>query len=123
MNLQDTVRLDLVRLLREVSERCASRAEQSAIEFHLELPADSVELMGSETQMRRALENLLDNALKFTPHKSISTFSQGLQRIQFSRQRPGTGHRETIIEGHGGSIHVENLERGTRFICRLPAGH
>jgi signal transduction histidine kinase len=67
MNLQDTVRLDLVRLLREVSERCASRAEQSAIEFHLELPADSVELMGSETQMRRALENLLDNALKFTP--------------------------------------------------------
>lgn len=155
MNLQDTVRLDLIRLLREVSERCASSAEQPAIEFHLELPADSVGLLGSETQLRRALENLLDNALKFTPQggeiriglrleddfaaiwvgdtgigvpeDELPNLFQRFHRARNAHGFPGSGLGlvivKTIVEGHGGSIHVENLERGTRFICRLPAVH
>ncbi len=66
MDQKEMTRLDLTGLLREVSERYASRAEQSEIDFQLNLPADSIELLGNETQLRRAFENLLDNALKFT---------------------------------------------------------
>ncbi len=152
MDLQDTTRLDLTKLLREVSERYASRAEQSAIEFYLELPADSVELIGSEIQLRRAFENLLDNALKFTPQggevrmglrqedgiaaiwvedtgigipeDELPNLFQRFHRARNAYGFPGSGLGlvivKTIVEGHDGSIHVENLDHGTRFTCRLP---
>jgi signal transduction histidine kinase len=54
-------------LVREVSERYASRAEQAGLAFALSLPEAPVRVRGEEAQLRRALNNLLDNAVKFTP--------------------------------------------------------
>jgi signal transduction histidine kinase len=58
--------LDLVALVREASEPYASQAEQAGLSFHLALPGPAV-IQGNASQLRRALGNLLDNALKFTP--------------------------------------------------------
>jgi two-component system sensor histidine kinase BaeS len=59
--------IDLTALVAEMSEVYASRAEQAGIYFEVELPADPVILQVRETQIRRAVGNLLDNAIKFTP--------------------------------------------------------
>ena len=58
--------LDLVALARETSELYASQAEQADLSFHLELPPGALMIDGNEPQLRRALGNLLDNAIKFT---------------------------------------------------------
>ncbi len=59
--------IELCALLREASEPYASQAEQSETAFTLELPEGEVRLQGHSAQLRRALGNLLGNALKFTP--------------------------------------------------------
>lgn len=54
-------------LIQEISELHASRSEQAAINFILCLPAEPITVHGNATQLRCALNNLLDNAVKFTP--------------------------------------------------------
>lgn len=59
--------LDLRQLTAETGERFASRAEQADRNFNLTLPESSVPVRGNAGQLQRALDNLLENALKFTP--------------------------------------------------------
>ncbi|UCC63234.1 MAG: HAMP domain-containing histidine kinase, partial [Anaerolineae bacterium] len=59
--------VNLVDLLQETCELYASRAEQAGLTFSLDLPSDPVTISGAAAQMRQALGNLLDNAIKFTP--------------------------------------------------------
>lgn len=58
--------VDLVQLVREVREPFASRAEQANRSFTLRVPDESVYVPGNETQLRHVLNNLLENAIKFT---------------------------------------------------------
>ncbi len=60
-------RLVFTRVVQEVSEIYASRSEQAEVNFDLDLPEKSIVVCGNEVQLRRVLNNLLDNALKFTP--------------------------------------------------------
>jgi signal transduction histidine kinase len=59
--------LELVALVREASELYASRADQGGLAFTLSLPPGPVTIQGDRAQLRQVLENLLDNAIKFTP--------------------------------------------------------
>jgi two-component system sensor histidine kinase MprB len=59
--------VDLAALALAASEPYASRAEQAGLSFHLDLESEPVVVWGNASQLRRALGNLLDNALKFTP--------------------------------------------------------
>jgi signal transduction histidine kinase len=60
------VELNLVELVELTSEPYASQAEQAGIALALDLPEQPVVVRGNETQLRCALGNLLDNAIKFT---------------------------------------------------------
>jgi signal transduction histidine kinase len=59
--------LDLTQLAREASEPFASRAEQRGVSFVLDLPAQPVRVVADASQLQRAIGNVLDNAVKFTP--------------------------------------------------------
>jgi len=67
-------------LVRESSELYASRAEQAGLTFSLHLPERPQAIMGQQAQLRQALGNLLDNAIKFTPaggHISVGLRQEG----------------------------------------------
>jgi signal transduction histidine kinase len=57
----------LLPLVQEVSELYASRADQAGLTFEMSLPESPLSVQGDGAQLRRALGNLLDNAVKFTP--------------------------------------------------------
>jgi signal transduction histidine kinase len=59
--------VSLWRLVSEVGELYASRAEQAGVAFELSIPETPTSVLGEEAELRTALTNLLDNALKFTP--------------------------------------------------------
>ena len=48
------------------AENFASRAEQAGLEFSLNIPSRPLTVQANESQLRQALGNLIDNAIKFT---------------------------------------------------------
>ena len=59
--------IDLAGLLRNLAEAYASRAEQAEISFKLDTGPDPVTIQGDEVLLIIMIQNLLDNAIKFTP--------------------------------------------------------
>ncbi len=59
--------LDLTPLVQTTGELMASRAEQAGLAFTLTLPDAPLIVRGDANQLQRALINVLDNSLKFTP--------------------------------------------------------
>lgn len=50
-----------------ISEIHASAAEQAEVDFQVHLPEDAIFVNGDAQQIQRAISNLLNNAVKFTP--------------------------------------------------------
>ena len=59
--------VDMAALLRDLAEPYASRAEQADLNFTLEIESDPVNIKGGVVQLGTLIQNLLDNAIKFTP--------------------------------------------------------
>ncbi len=64
---------DLRDLSAQIAERFASRAEQAARTFDLILPDHEIPMRGDRHQIQRAVENLLENALKFSGPDGVMT--------------------------------------------------
>ncbi|MEO8611321.1 MAG: HAMP domain-containing sensor histidine kinase [Chloroflexota bacterium] len=85
--------VDMTLLVAQVSELYASRAEQSGLSFQIDAPHEPVIVRVNESQLRRVVGNLLDNAIKFTPETGV--IRVGLCResksVQISVQDTGIG--------------------------------
>ncbi len=71
--------VDLTELLRQRGEVYASQAEQAGLVFEAELPPAPVLIRADASQVTRAMDNLVDNACKFTPQG-------GTVRVALSQQ-------------------------------------
>jgi len=71
--------VDLRELLRQRNEFYASQAEQAGLNFENKLPTAPVMIRGDASQVSRAMDNLVENACKFTP-------PDGTVRIALSQQ-------------------------------------
>jgi signal transduction histidine kinase len=58
---------DLVFLIGQVADSVASRAEQAVIDLAVDLPEGELRVLGHAEGLQTALDNLVDNAIKFTP--------------------------------------------------------
>lgn len=93
--------IDLTQLVRELSEVYASQADQTGLTFTLDLPEQPIEVRGQPDQLRRAIGNLLDNAIKFTPEGG--TIRLGLHSIDRAV--------EITVEDTGIGIPVDDLSQ------------
>ncbi len=59
--------VDLAGVLRSHGELYASQAEQAGLNLVVELPSEPVIVQADHNQITRAMSNLVDNAIKFTP--------------------------------------------------------
>jgi two-component system sensor histidine kinase BaeS len=94
--------VDLRALVQDAAERYAAQAEQAGVAFDLALPDAPVVVRGHGGQLGRALENLLDNALKFTPAGG---------RVQLELRGGEDGTVEIVVTDSGIGIPPEDLPR------------
>jgi two-component system, NtrC family, sensor histidine kinase KinB len=64
-----------VAILRTMAESFRPRAVEQGVEFSLEIPADLPEIAADVEQLQHAMQNLLDNALTYTPPGGRITIS------------------------------------------------
>jgi signal transduction histidine kinase len=94
--------VDLIVLSRQMIERFASRAEQAGVSMVLNAPqAAPLVVQADEHQIIRVLDNLLDNALKFTP--SGGTVTLDVENVE--------GAAELRVSDTGIGIPEEDLPR------------
>lgn len=122
--------INLNELVRTVFAENKSRAEQKAQTFTLALPDTTIRIKGDLPQLREALENLIGNAIKYTPDSGTIVVRLALEdgKIVFEVRDNGIGipaemqdrlfqpfyrvkTRETLrIEGTGLGLHlVKNI--------------
>ncbi len=141
--------LDLAQLVREGVERLEGLWRRSRIRINLSIP-ERLEVLGREGELRRMLQNLLDNAAKFAPTGSEVEVrleqAGGLAQLEVADRGPGiplearerlftrfSSHRagggkglglylaRQIAESHGGSIrYLERPGGGSLFRVELP---
>jgi signal transduction histidine kinase len=80
----------------DLGEPYASQADQAGLTLLLDVPPEPIEMRGDPAQLRRAIGNLIDNAIKFTPEGGTITI--GLQKnsdaIELCVQDTGIGISE-----------------------------
>jgi len=99
--------VSLSALLEELSELYASRAEQAGLEFVLTLPDAPLMIPGDVMQLRRAVGNVLDNAIKFTPKggRVALTLQQVKKEIVITVEDTGIGIPEEDLPYIFGRFH------------------
>jgi signal transduction histidine kinase len=148
-------RHDLARLARLGAADLAGVANTREIQVDVEAPAGPVWVDCDETLILRVIENLLSNAIRYSPDAgrirvevralagglaALAVEDQGrgipdehkarifdrFYRVHSKRKSgPGTGIglaiAKSIVEGHGGTIRVEDaVGGGSRFVVELP---
>lgn len=133
----------------EVTESALARATRRGPGIHFDVALESTPVMGDASTLERAITNLLDNAVKFSPSNgtirvflmdgTLTIIDQGpgieeddlpnifdrFYRSDKARNTPGTGLGLSIVahtvDAHGGSVKASNdPDGGARFTMRLP---
>jgi len=71
----DPLLLSLSPLLRDVTETTRERAAAAGLSVQLELSPELPSVLADDTRTRQVLQNLVDNAIKFTPEGGIISIS------------------------------------------------
>jgi two-component system sensor histidine kinase MprB len=135
--------------LAEVVDRAVARAKRRGTGLTFQVDTEPWWVTGESASLERAVTNLLDNAVKWSPpegtvrirlnHGTLTVDDEGpgiapgdrdqvferFYRSEESRSMPGSGLGLSIvrqvIERHSGNVRVDQTERGgTRMVMQLP---
>jgi signal transduction histidine kinase len=96
--------VDLKRALEEMTARLEPVAQERRVGFELQL--ETLEVRGNSPELRRVLQNLLDNAIKFCPPT---------QTVQVRLQRQGSNVRIEVRDPGPGVSNELSTRLFTRF--------
>ncbi len=107
----DYERVDLPQLVGECVDlaRVRHHLESDAVEF--ETPAGHAEILGDSGELRAAVSNLLDNAIKYSA-KDL--------RVQVTCEKPDPAHVMIRVKDHGVGISKKELKRIFGRFYRIP---
>lgn len=103
---------DLAELARAAQARFMFRAQEGGIHFEVRAP-EPVVILGDSHRIGQVLDNLLENAFKFTPPTGSVTVTVGVDGARTSGPRQGRPARSAVLSIHnsGSYIPPEDAER------------
>lgn len=104
----ERVRVDLAEIVRDVAADADFEAQAKG-KFVEVTSADSCTVMGSESLLRSAIENVLRNAVRYTPERTVVDVSLS----------KNNGHAIVRITDHGGGVPDEELNNLFRPFYRV----
>jgi len=90
---QERADVDLVQLAEEARDAFSVRAGRAAVSIEVDSLRRPITVKGNESQLRRLIDNLLDNAIKYTPRdgKVILQISEAGEEVKLIVQDTGVG--------------------------------
>lgn len=115
----ESMPMDLPRLLEEVASLHRAAAQQKGLELHLETaPGLPQQFIGDPTRLRQVINNLLNNAVKFTSSGSVSLSARvEEERLVFQVRDTGPG-----IPAEAQAIIFEKFRQASSFVTREHGG-
>jgi len=114
VHLQPNTPVDLVPIVRQVVDGLHTLARDRGVEIKVSAPADTLVVLGDRDELIRALENLVENALKYgAAGKRVDI---ALARGQ---TRSATSEARVSVRDYGPGIAPEHLPRLTERFYRV----
>jgi two-component system phosphate regulon sensor histidine kinase PhoR len=113
-HLQPSTPVDLAPIVRQVVDGLQMLARDRGVEIKVAVPAEPIMVLGDRDELIRALENLVENALKYgAAGKRVDI---ALARAQM---RAGTPEARLAVRDYGPGIAPEHLPRLTERFYRV----
>jgi two-component system phosphate regulon sensor histidine kinase PhoR len=114
VHLQPNTPVDLVPIVRQVVDGLQTLARDRGVEIKVASPPDTLMVLGDRDELIRALENLVENALKYgAAGKRLDiTLARG-------QTRGGTSEARVAVRDYGPGISPEHLPRLTERFYRV----
>ena len=113
-HLQPSTPIELASIVRQVVDGLQTLARDREVEIKVSLPSEPLVVLGERDELIRALENLVENALKYgAAGKRVDiTLSPG-------QTRAGLGEARLTVRDYGPGIPPEHLPRLTERFYRV----
>ena len=113
-HLQPNVAVDLAPIVRQVADGLQTLARDRAVEIKLTTPSEPLVVLGDRDELIRALENLVENALKYGEAGKRVDITLGR-----AQTRAGTPEARIAVRDYGPGIAPEHLPRLTERFYRV----
>jgi two-component system phosphate regulon sensor histidine kinase PhoR len=113
-HLQPSTPLDLAPVVRQVVDGLQTLARDRGVEINVVMPQDSLTVLGDRDELIRALENLVENALKYgAAGKRVDL------TVSRAQTRAGLPEARVAVRDYGPGIAPEHLPRLTERFYRV----
>jgi two-component system phosphate regulon sensor histidine kinase PhoR len=113
-HLQPNTLVDLAPIVRQVADGLQTLARDRDVAINLSTPAEPLAVLGDRDELIRALENLVENALKYG--EAGKRVDITLSRAE---TRAGTAEARIVVRDYGPGIAPEHLPRLTERFYRV----